>query len=98
MSRGRAAADRLQSQRPGAGEQIDGVFAAHRRSYEIKHRLAQPIFHRPGARVSGVRQLPPAMRAADNPQRRFRSIFRGRRWFLPSGAQIHILPCSVLLI
>ena len=49
-----AAADGLQRQRPGAGEEIHGVLAADGRTDQVEDRLAEAVFHGPGAEVAAV--------------------------------------------
>jgi hypothetical protein len=84
---GRATAERFQPQRTRTGEQIDGVFSAHADGYQIKHGLANPFFHRPGARIGGINQFPSAHVAANNSRRCFGRL-RRIRWVLFRGHDI----------
>ena len=54
---------------PVPANKIDGVLAHDRRCQNVEHRLAEPIFHRPRARIAAVQNAAAAHRAADNPQR-----------------------------
>ncbi len=71
---GGPAADRLESEGPGAGEQIedDGPFDGE--TEEVEEGLADPLFHRPGARIGGKLEPPAPEGAADDPRRACRLV------------------------
>ena len=62
------AAQRLQTQCPRSGKQVDSVTPRDVRPQQIENRLANAVFHRPRALVAAVLQLAVAERAADYPQ------------------------------
>lgn len=64
----RAAADRLEPDRPGAGEAIDRDGSGDASSDQIEERLADAVFHRPRPRVGAEFEPPPAEAAADDPR------------------------------
>ena len=74
----RPAADRLESQGPGAGEQIEGLLADNGRANQVEDGLADAILHRPRAIVAVVEERFPAQLAADDARRRGRSGGSGR--------------------
>ena len=59
-----AAADGLQRQRPGAGEEVQGVFAADGRTNQVEDGLAEAVFHGPGAEVAAVLEFSAPQRPA----------------------------------
>ena len=65
-----AAADRFQGQGSGAGKEIDRVFSADVRPDQVENRLAEAVFHGPGAEIAAIVQPPAAKCSPDDPQPR----------------------------
>jgi hypothetical protein len=65
---GGAAAEGLQAQRAGAGEQVDRVPPRGRDAHQVEDRLPQPVLHRPGHQiVAGAKGFVPQPPAAKLP-------------------------------
>jgi len=61
------AAEGFETDGPGAGKKVDREFAFDEAADEVEQRLADVVFHRAGAEVTGVFELVSTKSAADNP-------------------------------
>ena len=62
----RAAAQGLECQGAGAGEQIDRMSSANVGPNQVENGLAQTVFHRPGTQIAAVDELSAAKSSADD--------------------------------
>ena len=83
-----AAADGLQAQRPGTGEQIDGVLALDGGAYEVEKRFPYAVFHGPHPLVATVAELSTTEVSADNPHSDRSGLGRSRGF---RAAFFHVL-------
>ena len=65
---GGPAAQGLEAQGPGAGEQVDRMVAGRLGADQIEDRLADAVLHRPHDRVAVIAEPPAAKMSADDPQ------------------------------
>ena len=80
-----ATTEGLARQRPGAGEEINGVHSADGGADEVEEGLAHAVLHRPYTRVAAVLEAPAAELSAHDPQPdgRCGASARRRMWEIP---------------